>query len=452
MKDTHLIEIRIPANLVRTIKDAVAYHCFRESVAFALASHARVQGKTLLLVRKVVTLPDEAYLRGSGHGAKWRGRAMLPILNEAIERKLGVVLFHTHSHPGPVCLSGDDRQGADRLLPVFQNLIPFRPHASVVFSEDHAAGMILLPDRTDYEEHVKIRWLGKVILEFPDQPDEASNAEEDESHHRQMLLIKSAGQKILRKATITVVGLGGGGSHVVQQLAHMGVGQIVGIDNDRADNTNRSRLVGLTWLDVFLRRRKIAVMRRLVQKIDRQVKFTGVPYALPHQEAIDALKESDLVVGCLDNLHARADLQELAWRYLIPYIDIGLLIQPIAGGDVVSIGGHVAMLIPGEFCQWCIDMLTDKKLNAEAGGRPRSYFHGTDAQAQVVSFNGILASQAVSEVLQLLTGFAPPDPQMSLKKFNGLEGTLEKWVVERNPRCNNCGSSLGAGDVVWERA
>jgi molybdopterin/thiamine biosynthesis adenylyltransferase len=452
MKDAHLIEIRIPASLERPITEAVAFHGFRESAAFALASHARLRGKTLLLLRKIVTLPDEAYVRGSGHGAKWHGHAMLPILNEAIERKLGLVVLHTHSHRGPVYLSGDDRQSAARLLPVFQNLIPLRPHASVVFGKDHAAGMVLLPDRTDYEEHIKIRWLGKVILEFPDKADEASSGEEDDSHHRQMLLIKSAGQKILRQTRIAVVGLGGGGSHVVQQLAHTGVGEIVGIDNDRVDNTNRSRLVGLTWLDLLLRRRKIAVMARVVRKIDRRVRFTGVPYALPHREAIDALKESDLVVGCLDNLHARADLQELAWRYLIPYVDIGLLIQPIAGGDVISIGGHVALLIPGEFCQWCIEMLTDIKLKGEAGGRPRSYFQGTDAQAQVVSFNGVLGSQAVSEVLQLLTGFAPPDPEMSFKKFNGLEGTLEKWQVESNPRCKNCGSSLGAGDVVWEQA
>lgn len=378
---------------------------------------------------------------------------MIPILNEAMAGNLGVIVFHSHPHEGRVAMSGDDRESAATLLPTFENLVATRPHASVVVGQDHAAGLALVPGRDGLVADVKVRWLGKVIQDFTDAPESELVAmpSVDESHHRQALLTGSAGERKLRKARIAVVGLSGGGSHVVQQLAHLGVGQIVGVDPDRADRSNRSRLIGMSALDAVLRRRKTRLMARMVRRINRRVKFFGVPHSLPSQESIDALKECDVIVGCVDNYHARSDLQELTWRYLIPYVDIGLLIQPLPGGGL-TIGGHVATFIPGGFCQWCLDFLTEAKLAGETGGRPRSYFQDTDKQAQVVSMNGVLASQAVSEVLQLLTGFAPVDDEMAVKKFDGLEGTLKEWKVRPRNHCPICRRVLGAGDVVWQPA
>jgi hypothetical protein len=62
------------------------------------------------------------------------------------------------------------------------------------------------------------------------------------------------------------------------------------------------------------------------------------------------------------------------------------------------------------------------------------------------------ASQAVSEVLQLITGFAPAVPEDSIKKFDGIEGTLTKWVVKQNQACAECRDVLAAGDLVWQAA
>jgi tRNA A37 threonylcarbamoyladenosine dehydratase len=45
----------------------------------------------------------------------------------------------------------------------------------------------------------------------------------------------------LSSATVAIVGLGGGGSHIIQQLAHLGVGHLVGIDHDRAEDSNLNR-------------------------------------------------------------------------------------------------------------------------------------------------------------------------------------------------------------------
>jgi hypothetical protein len=53
----------------------------------------------------------------------------------------------------------------------------------------------------------------------------------------------------------------------------------------------------------------------------------------------------------------------------------------------------------------CCGFLSREKIEAGQNGPTRGYFEKNRQEAQVVSFNGVLASQAVTEVLQLLTGF-----------------------------------------------
>jgi hypothetical protein len=47
-----------------------------------------------------------------------------------------------------------------------------------------------------------------------------------------------------------IVGLCGGGSHLLQQLARVGIGRFVPVDYDRIENKNSNRLVGGTAADV----------------------------------------------------------------------------------------------------------------------------------------------------------------------------------------------------------
>lgn len=443
------LEIRVPYHLVPALLDGVQYRHGRESVVFGLVSHARVAGRYLLLVRSTHLLPDEAYVADARHGAKWSGGAMLPILNQALGESLGVVLFHTHGGSGRVGLSSDDLQSAERLLPTFENLIPERPHGSVVFNERSATGVFVLPGG-GRPRNVRLRLLRDAMVDLTDRFVTYQSITEDAENHRQALLTGSAGERAIRETNLVVAGLSGGGSHIVQQAAHMGFGHVVGIDPDRCERSNRGRVVGMSWLDVLLRRRKSDVMRRLVHRINPAVAFTGIPDHLPSDRANEAVKAADIVVGCVDNYHARADLQELTLRYGIPYVDVGLRIRADNGGSVL-IGGNVITCIPGRFCQWCFGFLSQDKLDEETGGRPRSYFEGTGKQAQVISMNGILASQAMTEVLQLVTGFAGVTGDAVIKKYDGIRGTLEEVQIGQR-MCERCRSIIDAGDPLWVAA
>jgi hypothetical protein len=74
----------------------------------------------------------------------------------------------------------------------------------------------------------------------------------------------------------------------------------------------------------------------------------------------------------------------------------------------------------------------------------------------------VLASQAVNEVLQLLTGFAgtslsrqslaageQADLQRGFKKLDGVRGTLEEWGAIWYPDCPHCSGKLARGEAAW---
>jgi len=66
----------------------------------------------------------------------------------------------------------------------------------------------------------------------------------------------------LANARVGVVGVGGGGSHMIQQLAHIGVGTILVADPDVVEDRNLNRLVGAGWWDVGAKAPKVAVAER----------------------------------------------------------------------------------------------------------------------------------------------------------------------------------------------
>jgi hypothetical protein len=459
------LELRVPLGLGETVMETVFRQGRHEYVAIGLVALATLDGREVLLLRHVYDLPEAAYLAAPGHGGAWRGTAMLPAIETAMEEGLGIVLVHAHRHDGPPRLSGDDRTSANRLVPMFQARVPTRPHGSIVLSRTHATGVVKMPGALDQEADIDVRWLGVSILDWR-RSVERQQVRDARAFARQMLVVDDDGQQTLAHARVAVVGLGGGGSHVAQQLAHLGVGELILIDADRAAPTDRHRLVGLTRPDVWLRRWKTRVIRRAVRRIGMGTRCDIITERVPGPAAIAALKRADVIVGCVDNLHARADLQELSWRFLIPYVDVGVNIRaierPEPQGPRVTIGGNVLTVIPGGFCMWCCGFLSKEKLAAELLGPDRSYFENRGGEAQVVSLNGLVAGQAVTEVLQLLSGFAGSGLgaraveldgqsriQRGFRKLDGVRGTLVDWGTSRRPECRFCREILAAGAVAW---
>lgn len=214
---------------------------------------------------------------------------------------------------------------------------------------------------------------------------------------RQSFLGEGA-EATISTARVAVVGLGGGGSHVVQQLGHVGFRNFVLYDGDIIESSNLNRLVGGTTIDVAMKSPKALIAERVIRGL--------APDAAVHrierrwQDDPGPLRSCDVLVGCVDGYRERWELQITSRRFLIPLIDVGLDVRTVPP-DPPRMSGQVILSIPGGPCLRCMRFITDENLGLEA-----QRYGDAGPRAQVVWANGVLASAAVGIVVELLTGWA----------------------------------------------
>jgi hypothetical protein len=226
---------------------------------------------------------------------------------------------------------------------------------------------------------------------------------------------------ILNAATIGIVGLGGGGSHIAQQAAHMGIGGYVNADPDTIEDTNTNRLVGGTLADVENKLPKVDIAERLIRGLQPNARIISVP--ADWHAAVDDLKLCDVIIGAVDGFKEREQLERFARKHLIPYIDIGMDVHEL-GKKAFLVSGQVILSMPGCPCMHCCGFITDERLEREA----RRY-GAAGSRPQVVWSNGVLASTAMGLLTQILTPWYPTPPRFVYLDYDGNKGMLT-----RNPR------------------
>lgn len=192
-----------------------------------------------------------------------------------------------------------------------------------------------------------------------------------ERFSRQSFLGPDSEERIAR-CTVGVPGLGGGGSHIVHQLAHIGFQRFVIYDGDVVEESNLNRLVGATSIDVPAETPKLHIAKRMIFGLQPHASVKG--FAGKWQDNPEPLRECQIVVGCVDSYQGRYELEVVCRRYLMHYIDIGM---DVHGDNPPVIGGQVILSAPGGWCMRCMGFLTDAKLTEEAarygkaGARPQ---------------------------------------------------------------------------------
>lgn len=142
------------------------------------------------------------------------------------------------------------------------------------------------------------------------------------------------GQQRLLQASVMVVGLGGLGGYVLEQLARCGIGRVVAVDPDSFEvtNLNRQLLADLTSIGL----RKTEVARKRVAVVNNGVEFIGQEMRVEHLP--DAAYGSvELIFDCLDQVPSRLHLEQTGTRLNIP----------ILHGAIGGWYGQVAVVSPG---------------------------------------------------------------------------------------------------------
>lgn len=254
-------------------------------------------------------------------------------------------------------------------------------------------------------------------------------------YSRQSFLGADAEARIAR-TTVGLPGLGGGGSHIVQQLAHIGFQRYVLYDDDRVEESNLNRLVGATSVDALAQTEKIQLAKRTIFSLQphAQVRALNCKW----QERPEPLRECQIVFGCVDSYQGRHELEVACRRYLMHYIDIGM---DVHGKERPVIGGQVILSSPGGPCMRCMGFLTDEKLAQEAGR-----YGSAGGRPQVVWPNGVLASTAVGLAVDLVANWTTQPRTHAFLAYDGNRGTVKDSVTLRNLKVGSC-AHFQAGDV-----
>jgi len=246
------------------------------------------------------------------------------------------------------------------------------------------------------------------------------------------------GQRHLRGTAVAVVGIGGLGTHVVQQLALLGVGSMALVDDEELDDSNRNRYIGAWHDDPIPGTHKTAISRRLIHLIDPSIDVKEVPKPFKSRSGFDAVAEADWVFGCIDNDGCRLIVNEVCCAYGKGLIDLA---TDVVCEDKLRYGGRVCVCTGGS-CLYCLQEIDPtaaaEELEGEDARKDRDAIYGVDRSAleksgpSVVSLNGVVASLGVTEFMVAVTGLRDPSRHLVY------HGTSGKVMVNQDPPDDGC--------------
>lgn len=228
--------------------------------------------------------------------------------------------------------------------------------------------------------------------------------------------------------TVGIPGLGGGGSHIVQQLAHVGFRRFVLYDWDVVEDSNLNRLVGATTADALAGTAKIHLAKMLIYGLQPDALVEAYPCRW--QENPEPLRRCQIVLGCVDSFKGREELEIACRRHLMHYIDIGM---DVHGEQDPVIGGQVIQSSPGGPCMRCMGFLTEEVL-----GREGARYGAAGPRPQVIWPNGVLASTAVGLAVDLVTSWTRSRRAHAFLSYDGNQGTLTEGFTLRHLPAHGC--------------
>lgn len=437
------IDIRISAALMSSVRGHVEDFSRGEEAGFLLCSISRGTRADHLLAREFVPVPEWATERFTGGSVlSWSAEFNSEVLQQAVDLGATPVLVHSHGHK-PAGFSSDDRRRELPLFSALSRIVAPLPTGSVVLGGKSAEGSFWTAGSRSHS-FVRVHIVGEIQETLLSPAEQSRALPVRERLDRQNVAIPNS-DALLARATVAVIGISGGGSHLVQQLSHLGVGGLIVVDDEFVERTNLGRLVGATEADIDVTA-KVDLAERVAKGIDSTVDVVKVPHQFPSREAIVALKDADIVMTALDTFRAREMVNRFCRRHLLPQIDIGMVINT-KDERLVLASGQVVVSIPGHACLrcWFVD---DETLEEEARQRPLGYDRDPDAPGdpQVVSMNGTLASEACNCTLDILTGFSGGRRGAKLWRYDGRTGNLEQGdLPSARPGCDAC-AEAGLGD------
>jgi molybdopterin-synthase adenylyltransferase len=412
-------------------------------------AHGTPSQRRRVLVREILDVPQEFYIEQRHDRLSIDPIFLARAFKRAQSQESSIFLAHTHPFSQWPDFSPVDDHGEARLIPVVFRRLENKPHGSLVLGEQGFSARFY--GRPDCMEPVK----GMVLIgrDFRRNTREEPSIPVNDQHDRNVRAFGD-GQQKLQRMRIGIVGLGGIGSLIAEQLAHLGVGSLTLVDFDTLERSNLNRVVGGDAEAIGTL--KVKVAERLIHKINPDISVQALPKSILKESTARRLLDCDLVFCCTDSHGSRAVINQLSYQYLVPVIDTGVRIDA-RNGKIASMAGRVQMLSPDLPCLLCSNLLDSEEIRrdflTDAQRRADPYIVGhNEPQPAVVSINGVVASLAVTMLLSIAVGI--PSPGRHLLYLVG-QSTVRRVGDEPKSDCIVCsarGAYARADDwqMIWQ--
>ncbi len=237
------------------------------------------------------------------------------------------------------------------------------------------------------------------------------------SRHLIMPEVGVDGQRKLKAARVLCVGAGGLGAPAAMYLAAAGVGTLGLVDFDAVDASNLHRQVIYDTTDVG--KRKLDAARDRLKAMNPSVKVVTHELALTSKNALDVLKDYDIILDGTDNFQT---------RYLVNDACV-LLGKPNAYGSIFRFDGQASVFaVKGGPCYRC--------LYPEP---PPPGLVPSCAEGGVLGvLPGVIGVIQATEAIKLILGSGQPLIGRLLL-YDALQMRFRELKLRRDPECPICG-------------
>ncbi len=153
-------------------------------------------------------------------------------------------------------------------------------------------------------------------------------------YNRNKPLINETEQNLLSSCVVAVVGLGGLGGTIAEELARLGFGKLILIDGDQVDVTNLNRQIFATEPTVGKFKGNSALQR--LQSINSTIDYEVHNIFLDKNNGESLLQGANIVIDALDNITSRRILKNACKNLNLPIIH----------GAIGGWYGHISFITP----------------------------------------------------------------------------------------------------------
>ena len=249
-----------------------------------------------------------------------------------------------------------------------------------------------------------------------------------------------------------LVGASGTGSLMAELLMRAGAGEVLLFEFDRAEESNLNRVLHLRTEDA---EKKIGKAERIAAALIEQGLPTKVSVAnggdIRDVAVAKELLGCDFIVGCVDRDWPRLILSEIAYQYLLPFVDLGTEIGA-SETEIQSLDARVSYSGPGRPCLLCSGVVSAERVRIEgyeSDERHRVLAQGYSKDLElrapaVMDLNMRAASTAMLLIRHLLQPFlSAPLPHAIKETITNFSTKQVRY--KRDDRCTVCGEPLRLG-------